>query len=138
MLDLAMWHTTLLEASCLDLCVQPGCTIEAQSGPDYDLLPLQKAQTKTFTCNKPWANCSLAADCTPDCKGMMSGSQDPPGVGIGAHQDTEDLFASPELHGLQDCGPRQINVLVGIAHVRTQLGEVTPAVKPVLCCQQKC
>lgn len=42
-----------------------------------------------------------------------------PGVGVGPHHDTEHLFASPQLHGLEYGGSGQVNVLIGVTHVRT-------------------
>ena len=60
-----------------------------------------------------------------------------PGFGIWAQQDAEDLLASPQLHGLQDGGGRQVDDLIGISHVRTELTKVASAVEAVPAADQK-
>lgn len=54
-----------------------------------------------------------------------------PGIGVGSNHDTEHLFAGPQLRRLEYGGSGQVNMLIGVTHVRTQLGEVTPAVEAV-------
>ena len=60
-----------------------------------------------------------------------------PGIGIGSNQDTEHLFASPQLRRLEYGGSGQVNMLIGVAPVRTQFGEVTPAVEAVFGVEQE-
>lgn len=61
-----------------------------------------------------------------------------PCIGIGSNQYAEHLLASPELHRLEYGGSWQVNMLVGITHMRTQLGEITPAVEAVFGGDQEC
>ena len=61
-----------------------------------------------------------------------------PGVGVGSHHDAEDLLTSPQLHGLQDSGWRQVNMLISVTHVRTKLPKITSAVEAVFGGQQEC
>lgn len=42
-----------------------------------------------------------------------------PGIGIGSNHDTEHLLAGPQLHRLEYGGSGQVNMLIGVTHVRT-------------------
>lgn len=50
---------------------------------------------------------------------VFAGTYSLPGVGVGPHHNTEHLFASPQLHGLEYGGSGQVNMLTGVTHVRT-------------------
>ena len=61
-----------------------------------------------------------------------------PGLGIGAQQNAEQLLARPQFQRLKERWSGQVNVILGITHVGTNLAELGSCVCLVLACQNKC
>ena len=57
---------------------------------------------------------------------------------VGAYEQREHLFTSPELQGLEERGAGQVNHVAGIPQVADQLTEAGTVVKDILTRQQEC